>query len=147
MLGKVLNIYLQTTLKTLNQWRIQNLSHAGIPLWAPKLGAQTKGELMQINISHLMISSTQMGLHVLRYLTQVKNVELKTLCMPGSAAQVCLNVSQCIVFISESNISLAPVCRNKKTGFSVECFTADFLRFFTKKTSKFGFWLDGWILS
>ena len=26
-----------------------------------------------------------------------------------------------------------------KIGFSMECFTADFLQFFTKKTSKFGF--------
>ena len=49
------------------QWRIQNLSDAGIPIWAPKLGAQIKGELMQNYISHL-ISSTQMGLHILRHL-------------------------------------------------------------------------------
>ena len=37
------------------QWRIQGLSDAGIPVWAPELGAQIKGELMQNNISHLII--------------------------------------------------------------------------------------------
>ena len=65
-------------------YRIQNLSDASIRVWAPKLGAQIKRELMQNNVSHLMISSTQMGQHVLRHLTYVKNVELKTLCKPGS---------------------------------------------------------------
>ena len=54
-----------------------------------------------------------MGLHVLRHLTQVKNVESKTLYMPVSAAHVCLNVSQCIVYINESNISVEPVCANE----------------------------------
>ena len=34
-----------------------------------------------------------------------------------------------------------------KIGFSMQCFTADFLQFFTKKISKFGFWLDGWVLA
>ena len=34
-----------------------------------------------------------MGLHVLRHLTSVKNVKLKALCMPGAAAQVCLNIT------------------------------------------------------
>ena len=53
----------------LNQWQIQRLSDVGIPVWAPKLGAQIKGERMQNNNSHL-ISSTQMRLHVLRYLTK-----------------------------------------------------------------------------
>ena len=33
--------------------------------------------------------------------------------MAGSAAQVCLNVSQCIVFINESNISEALLCPNE----------------------------------
>ena len=42
----------------------------------------------------------------------LKNVELKTLCIPGSAAQVYLNVSQYIVSIKESNISVAWVCPN-----------------------------------
>ena len=32
-------------------------------------------------------------------------------------------------------------------GFSVECLTADFLQFFAKKTSKFGFRADGWVLT
>ena len=26
----------------------------------------------------------------------------------------------------------------------MECFTADVLQFFTKKASKFGFWVNGW---
>ena len=39
-------------------------------IWAPKLGAQIKGELMQNNISHLTISSTQMHLHILRHLSK-----------------------------------------------------------------------------
>ena len=69
------------------QWRIQRLSDTGIPVWAPKLGAQIKGELMQNNISHLIISSSQMRQHVLRHLSKtLKNVELKTLCMPGFVA-------------------------------------------------------------
>ena len=51
-----------------HQWRIQNLSDTGILVWAPKLGAQVKVELMENYISYL-ISSTQMGLHVLRHLT------------------------------------------------------------------------------
>ena len=68
---------------------------------------------MQNNISHLTISSTQIRLHVLRHLSKtLKNIDLKTLCMPGSATQVCLNVSQCINCINESNISVAPVCPN-----------------------------------
>ena len=40
----------------------------------------------------------------------LKNVEFKTLCMRGSATQVCLKVSQCIGCINKSNISIAPVC-------------------------------------
>ena len=95
------------------QWRIQRLSDADIPVWAPKLGSQIKRELMQNNISHLIISSTRICAHVLRHLSKtLKNVALKTLCMPGSATQVCLNVSQCIVCINESNISVAPVRPN-----------------------------------
>ena len=42
----------------------------------------------------------------------LKNVELKTLCMPGCATQVYLNVSQRIVCINESDISISPVCPN-----------------------------------
>ena len=33
--------------------------------------------------------------------------------MPGSAAQICLNVWQCIICINESNISVTPVCLNE----------------------------------
>ena len=52
-----------------------------------------------------------MRLYVLRRLSKtLKNVELKTFCMPGSATQVCLNISRCI--INEPNISIAPVCPN-----------------------------------
>ena len=55
---------------------------AGIPVWAPKLCVQIKGKLMQNNISYL-ISSMQIRVHVVRYLSNtLKNVELKTLCMP-----------------------------------------------------------------
>ena len=93
---------------------IQRLSDDSIPVWEPKLGAQIKGELMRNNISHFTISLTQMRLLVLRHLRKtLKNVELKTLCMPGSATQVCLNVSKCIIFINEYNISVAPVCPNQ----------------------------------
>ena len=51
--------------------------------WYTVLGAQIKGELMQNNISHLIISSAQ---HF------SKTFGLKTLSMPGSPTQVCLNV-------------------------------------------------------
>ena len=51
------------------QWHIQSLSNAGIPVWATKVGAQIKVELMQNNICHLIISSMQMRLHVVRHLT------------------------------------------------------------------------------
>ena len=34
----------------------------------------------------------------------------------------------------------------KQNRFSMECCTTAFLRFFIKKTSKYGFWLDGWAL-
>ena len=55
----------------------------------------------------------QMRLHVLRNLSQtLKNGELQTSCMPGSATQVCVKVSQSIVCINESNISVAQVCLN-----------------------------------
>ena len=47
---------------------MQWLSDTGTPNRGPKLGAQIKEELMQNNISHLIISSTQMRLHVLGYL-------------------------------------------------------------------------------
>ena len=42
--------------------------HLPVHWWSPKLGAQIKGELMQNNISHLIISSTQICQHVLRHL-------------------------------------------------------------------------------
>ena len=45
---------------------MQRLSEAGRLVWAPKLGAQITGVLMQNN-SHLIISSTQIRLHVLMY--------------------------------------------------------------------------------
>ena len=94
-----------------SQRRIQSLSDADIRVWTPKLGAQLKGELMQNNINHLVISSTRMRLPVLRDLSKtLKNVELKTLCMTGSSTQVCLNVKHCVVCINKSNISVAPVC-------------------------------------
>ena len=94
------------------QWCIQWLSNPSIPVWVPKLAAQIKVELMKSN-SHLTISSKQMCLHVLRHLSKtLKNVELKTLCMPGSAIQICLHVSWCIVCKNESNIPIAPVCPN-----------------------------------
>ena len=51
------------------QWHIQSLSNASIPVWATKVGAQIKVELMQNNICHLIISSMQMRLHVVRHLT------------------------------------------------------------------------------
>ena len=51
-----------------HQWCIQRLSDAGIPVWVPKLSAQIKGELMENNISHLIMSSMQMRLHVFRHL-------------------------------------------------------------------------------
>ena len=34
-----------------------------------------------------------------------------------------------------------------KISFFMECFTNDFLRFFTEKTSKFGFQVGGWVLA
>ena len=35
-----------------------------------------------------------------------------------------------------------------KTGFSMECFTADFLRLFTKKSQNLAFgWMDGYLPS
>ena len=40
------------------------------------------------------------------------SVELKTLCMPRCATQLCSNVSQCIVCINESYISTVPVFPN-----------------------------------
>ena len=50
---------------------------------------------MQNSINHLIISSTQMRLHVLRHLSKtLKKFELKVLRMLGSATQVCLNASQ-----------------------------------------------------
>ena len=33
--------------------------------------------------------------------------------MPASASQVCLTVSQCVISINQSNISIAPVCPNE----------------------------------
>ena len=42
--------------------------HLPLYRWAPKLGAKIKGELMQSNISHLIISSTHICQHVLRHL-------------------------------------------------------------------------------
>ena len=63
-----------------------------------------------------------MGLHVLRHLTSVKNVKLKTLYMPGSAAQVCLNVLRCIICINESYISIAPACSNEALDTALKSF-------------------------
>ena len=54
------------------QWRIQSLLDTVIPVCTPKLGAQIKGELMQSNISHLIISSTQMRLHFLKHLSKTQ---------------------------------------------------------------------------
>ena len=58
------------------QWCMQSLSDAGIPVWGPKLGAQIK--------QTFDLSKT------------FQNVELKTLSMPGPAAQV----FKCIVMYS-----------------------------------------------
>ena len=52
----------------MQQLRIQRLSDASILVWVAKLGAQVKKVLMQNNISHLIISSTQMHLRVLKHL-------------------------------------------------------------------------------
>ena len=80
----------------------QRLSDAGIPACAPKLGAQIKGELRQNNVSnHIFNADASARSQTPNISKTLKNVELKTLCMPGSATQVCLNVSQCIVCINE----------------------------------------------
>ena len=34
-----------------------------------------------------------------------------------------------------------------KIGFSMECFTADFLQFFLPKNVKISIWVDGWVLA
>ena len=65
---KWVKIQIKKTKVLPDQWRIQSLSDAGIPAWAPKLSAQIKGELMQNNISYLIMSSTQMRLHILWHL-------------------------------------------------------------------------------
>ena len=49
------------------QWHIQRLSDASIPVWAPKVEAQIKGELLQNNIGHSIIYSTETCVHVLRH--------------------------------------------------------------------------------
>ena len=51
-----------------HKWRIQKVLDAGIPVWAPKPCAQIKGKLVQNSSSYLIISSTQMHLHVARHL-------------------------------------------------------------------------------
>ena len=66
---------------------------------------------MQNKITHLIVSLMQMRQHVLKHLSKtLKNVELKTLNIHGSVAQVCENVSQCIICINECNISATPIC-------------------------------------
>ena len=65
---KRVKIQIKKTKVLPDQWRIQSVSDAGIPAWAPKLSAQIKGELMQNNISYLIMSSTQMRLHILWHL-------------------------------------------------------------------------------
>ena len=99
----------------MSQWRIQRLSDPGIPVWASKLGAQIKGDLMQSNISHsnhIFNANASTRSQKFNWSKTLKNVELKTLYMPGSATQVCLNVSQCIGCIKEFNISVASMCPN-----------------------------------
>ena len=84
------------------QWCIQRFSDTVMLVWLPKIGGQIKGELMQNNISHLILSSVISSTRSQTFnLSKIlNNVELKTLCMPGSVVQVCLNVSQCIVCIN-----------------------------------------------
>ena len=88
--GKAPN-YLNVYLNTNNQWAYPEAfrrRHTGLA--ALKLGAQLRGELMPNNSSHLIISSTQMRLYVLRYLSMMlRNVELQTLFMLGCATQFC----------------------------------------------------------
>ena len=48
--------------------------------------------------------------------------------MPGSATQVCLNVSQCILCINESNISVAPCAQT--TPWIRACYGARCVLFF-----------------
>ena len=71
---------------------------------------------MQNNYIYLVISSSQMRLHVVRDLSNtLKNVELKTLCMPVTATPTCfnvLNLSQCIICINKSNLSIVLACPN-----------------------------------
>ena len=65
-----------------------------IPVWAPKLKENMHLRQFWNNFSYLIISSTQMRLHVATHLSNtLKNVELKTLCMPVSTTVACLNIS------------------------------------------------------
>ena len=101
--------------KKFYQWLIQSLSGAGIPFWAPKLGAQIKGKLkgkQHQQFNHIFNANASTCCQTLSLSKTPENVELQTLCMSGSAAQVCLNASQCIVCINESNIFVLLVCPN-----------------------------------
>ena len=93
-------------------WRIQRLPDAGIPAWAPKLCAQIKKKLMQNNINYLIISSactpSQTPFNLKSNVLEI--VELKTLIIPVSATQFCLNVSQSIVCKKKSSFYIVPVC-------------------------------------
>ena len=61
------------------QWRIQSLSVASIPIWAPKLGAKLKENWYKTTsaiLSYLQRPQTFKSIKTL------KNMELKTLSMP-----------------------------------------------------------------
>ena len=69
-------------------------------VWAPKLFAQIKGKLMQNNIGYLIISFTQICLHVARHLSGTEKCWIKDLTydMPVSATVACLNISRYCLF-------------------------------------------------
>ena len=83
------------------------------------LGAQTmcpnlkkKTHATQHQLFNIFNANASTPSQTFNLINTLKIVKLKTLRMPVSATQVCLNVSQSIVCINKSRLYIVPVCPN-----------------------------------
>ena len=82
----------------------------GCPNYVPKFKKKTHAT--QHQLFHIFNANASTPSQTFNLINTLKIVKLKTLRMPVSATQVCLNVSQSIVRINKSRLYIVPVCPN-----------------------------------
>ena len=98
------------------QWCIQWVPDVSLPVWVPKPCAQIRKKLMQNNIdyifNHIFNTNASTPSQTFNLSNTLKIVELKTICMPVSPTEVCLNVSQSIVCKNKLSLNIVLGCPN-----------------------------------